>query len=181
MSSNSGGEGEIRKAMVEGDAVDCMVALPNQLFFGTQIPVYVWIMAKDKSGGKHGERQLRDRRGEVLFLDARKLGYMVNRTQKNLSPEDIAKLSETYHAWREGKGYEDVSGFCKSASLEEIRAHGHVLTPGRYVGAEDVEEDDEAFEEKMPRLAAALRVRFAKRAVLEKQVNANLEGMGYGI
>jgi type I restriction enzyme M protein len=180
MSSNSGGEGEIRKAMVEGDAVDCMVALPNQLFFGTQIPVCVWIMAKDKSGGKHGERQLRDRRGEVLFLDARKLGYMVNRTQKNLSPEDIAKLSDTYHAWREDKGYEDVSGFCKSASLEEIRAHGHVLTPGRYVGAEDVEEDDEAFEEKMPRLAAALRERFAKRAVLEKQVNANLEGMGYG-
>ena len=181
MSSNSGGEGEIRKAMVEGDAVDCMVALPNQLFFGTQIPVCVWIMAKDKSGGKHGERQLRDRRGEVLFLDARKLGYMVNRTQKNLSPEDIAKLSETYHAWREGKGYEDVSGFCKSASIEEIRAHGHVLTPGRYVGAEDVEEDDEAFEEKMPRLAAALRERFAKRAVLEKQVNQSMEGMGYGI
>jgi len=98
MSSNSGGEGEIRKAMVEGDAVDCMVALPNQLFFGTQIPVCVWIMAKDKRGGKHGERKLRDRRGEVLFLDARKLGYMVNRTQKNLSPNDIAKLTDTYHA-----------------------------------------------------------------------------------
>jgi type I restriction enzyme M protein len=103
-----------------------------------------------------------------------------NRTNKNLSPEDIAKLTDTYHAWREGKGYEDVSGFCKSASREEIRAHGHVLTPGRYVGAEDVEEDEEAFEEKMPRLVAALRERFAKRAVLEKQVNANLEGMGYG-
>ena len=180
MASNSGGEGDIRRAMVEGDALDCMVALPGQLFFGTQIPVCVWIMAKDKSGGKHGTRKLRDRRGEVLFLDARKLGYMVNRTNKNLSPEDIAKLSDTYHAWREGKGYEDVSGFCKSASLEEIRAHGHVLTPGRYVGAEDVEEDDEAFEDKMPRLAAILRERFAKRAVLEKKVNANLEGMGYG-
>jgi len=180
MSSNSGGEGEIRKAMVEGDAVDCMVALPNQLFFGTQIPVCVWILAKDKSGGKHGERKLRDRRGEVLFLDARKLGYMVNRTQKNLAPEDIARLADTYHAWREGRDYEDVSGFCKSADLEEIRGHGHVLTPGRYVGAEDVEDDDELFEEKMPRLAAALRERFAKRAELEKQVNANLEGMGYG-
>jgi type I restriction enzyme M protein len=180
MSSTSGGEGEIRKAMVEGDAVDCMVALPNQLFFGTQIPVCVWIMARDKSGGKHGTRKLRDRRGEVLFLDGRKLGYMVNRTQKNLSNEDIAKLSDTYHAWREGKGYEDLSGFCKSASLVEIRAHGHVLTPGRYVGAEDAEQDEEAFEEKMPRLATALRERFAKRAVLEKQVNANLEGMGYG-
>ena len=180
MSSNSGGEGDIRRAMVEGDAVDCMVAMPGQLFFGVQIPVCVWIMAKDKSGGKHGDRKLRDRRGEVLFLDARKLGYMTNRTNKNLSPEDIAKLTDTYHAWREGKGYEDVSGFCKSASHEEIRAHGHVLTPGRYVGAEDVEEDDEAFEDKMPRLAAALRERFAKRAVLEKKVNANLEGMGYG-
>jgi len=190
MSSNSGGEGEIRKAMVEGDAVDCMVALPNQLFFGTQIPVCVWIMAKDKSGGKHGTRKLRDRRGEVLFIDARKLGYMVNRTNKNLSEADIAKLTDTYHAWREGspiqnskskiQNYQDVSGFCKSASIEEIRAHGHVLTPGRYVGAEDVEEDDEAFEKKMPRLAAALRERFAKRALLEKQVNRNLEGMGYG-
>jgi type I restriction enzyme M protein len=180
MSSNSGGEGEIRKAMVEGDAVDCMVAMPGQLFFGVQIPVCIWVLAKDRSGGKHGERQLRDRRGEVLFLDARELGYMVNRTQKNLSPADIAKLADTYHAWREGKDYADVSGFCKSASLEEIRTHGHVLTPGRYVGAEDVEADDEAFEEKMPRLVKALRERFAKRAVLEKQVNANMEGMGYG-
>jgi type I restriction-modification system DNA methylase subunit len=180
MSSNSGGEGEIRKAMVEGDAVDCMMAMPNQLFFGVQIPVCVWIMAKDKSGGKRGARKLRDRRGEVLFLDARKLGHMVSRTQKNLSPEDIAKLAETYHAWREGRAYGDIPGFCKSANLTEIRAHGHVLTPGRYVGAEDVEDDDEPFEEKLPRLAAALRERFAKRAVLEKQVNANLEGMGYG-
>ena len=201
MSSNSGGEGEIRKAMVEGDAVDCMVALPNQLFFGTQIPVCVWILAKDKSGGKHGERKLRDRRGEVLFLDARKLGYMVNRTQKNLSDEDIAKLTDTYHAWREQGSagvppassdarsgqdahaplYQDIPGFCKSASLAEIRSHGHVLTPGRYVGAEDVADDDESFEEKMPRLVASLRERFAKRAALEKQVNKNLEGMGYGL
>ena len=191
MSSNSGGEGEIRKAMVEGDAVDCMVALPNQLFFGTQIPVCIWIMARDKSGGKHGQRTLRDRRGEVLFLDARKLGHMINRTQKNLSDEDIAKLADTYHAWRNDssiqnstfniQNYQDISGFCKSATLAEIRAHGHVLTPGRYVGAEDVAEDDEPFEEKMPRLTAALRERFAKRTVLEKQVNTNLEGMGYGL
>jgi type I restriction enzyme M protein len=137
-------------------------------------------MARDKSGGKHGERKLRDRRGETLFLDARKMGYMVNRTQRNLSPEDIAKLADTYHAWRMGKGYEDAAGFCKSATLTEIRAHGHVLTPGRYVGAEDVEDDGESFEEKMPRLAAALRERFAKRAVLEKKVKANLDGMGYG-
>jgi type I restriction enzyme M protein len=163
--------------MIEGDAVDCMVALPNQLFFGTQIPVCVWILAKDKRAGRHGQRTLRDRRREVLFLDARKLGQMVNRTQKNLLPEDIAKLADTYHAWREGKGYEDVSGFCKSASLEEIQAHGHVLTPGRYVGAEDLEEDDEPFKERMPRLASALRERFAKRAVLEKAVLRSLAKM----
>jgi type I restriction enzyme M protein len=118
--------------------------------------------------------------GEVLFLDARKLGYMVNRTNKNLSPEDIAKLADTYRAWREGKGYQNTAGFCKSTTLTEIRSHGHVLTPGRYVGAEDVEDDGESFEEKMPRLAAALRERFAKRAGLEKKVKANLEGMGYG-
>jgi type I restriction enzyme M protein len=180
MSSNSGGEGEIRKAMVDGDAVDCMVAMPGQLFFGVQIPVCIWIMARDKSGGKHGKRHLRDRRGEVLFLDGRKLGHMINRTQRTLADADIARLADTYHAWREGRGYEDVPGFCKSAGLAEIRAHGHVLTPGRYVGAEDVADDDEPFEEKLPRLAAALRERFAKRAALEKQVNKNLEGMGYG-
>ena len=190
MSSNTGGEGEIRKAMIEGDAVDCMVAMPSQLFFGVQIPVCIWIMAKDKSGGKHGQRTLRDRRGEVLFLDARKLGHMINRTQRELSEDDIAKLAETYHAWRNDssiqhatfsiQNYQDISGFCKSATLAEIRAHGHVLTPGRYVGAEDVAEDEEPFEEKMPRLAAALRERFAKRALLEKQVNQNLEDMGYG-
>ena len=166
--------------MIEGDAVDCMVAMPSQLFFGVQIPVCIWILAKDKSGGKHGQRKLRDRRGEVLFLDARKLGQMVNRTQRNLSNEDIGRIAETYHGWREGREYEDVSGFCKSAVLEEIRAHMHVLAPGRYVGAEDLEGDGEPFEEKIPRLVTSLRERFAKRSALEQQVNANLERLGYG-
>ncbi|MEI6178125.1 MAG: N-6 DNA methylase [Verrucomicrobiota bacterium] len=180
MASNSGGEGDIRRAMIEGGAVDCMVAMPSQLFFGVQIPVCIWIMAKDKRGGKHGLQKLRDRRGEVLFLDARKMGAMISRTQRDLSPADIEKLTGTYHKWREGKGYEDVNGFCKSAPLAEIRAHGYVLTPGRYVGAADVEDDDESFEEKMPRLVSALRERFARRAKLEKAVNKNLGGMGYG-
>jgi type I restriction enzyme M protein len=156
------------------------VAMPGQLFFGTQIPVCIWILAKDKSGGKHGQRKLRDRRGEVLFLDARKLGQMISSNQRILTEEDIDRIADTYHAWREGRGYEDLSGFCKSAGLEEIRAHSHVLTPGRYVGAKDGEKDGEAFEEKMPRLVFALRKRFAMLAELEKQVNQNLEEMGYG-
>jgi type I restriction enzyme M protein len=180
MSSNSGGEGEIRKAMIEGDAVDCMVALPNQLFFGTQIPVCLWILARNKGGGDSGSRTLRNRKGEILFLDARKLGHMVSRTNKELSPEDVQKLADTYHAWREGRDYQDIAGFCKSATLDEVRAHGHVLTPGRYVGAEDVEDDGEPFEEKMPRLVAELDAQFAESAKLEQQIKANLKGLGLG-
>lgn len=179
MSSNSGGEGEIRKAMIEGDAVDCMVALPNQLFFGTQIPVCLWILARNKGGGENGSRTLRNRKGEILFLDARKLGYMVSRVQRELSTEDIQKIAGTYHAWREGNAYADVAGFCKSASLEEIRAHGHVLTPGRYVGAEDIEDDGEPFEEKMPRLGAELNAQFAESAKLETPIRNNLQGLGF--
>lgn len=180
MSSNSGGEGQIRKAMVEGDAVDCMVALPGQLFFGTQIPVCVWVLARDKTGGKSGDRTLRHRKGETLFIDARKFGTLISRVQRELTPEDIRKVADTYHAWREGRDYADIPGFCKAAKLEEIRAHGHVLTPGRYVGAEENGDEGEPFEEKMPKLAAALREKFAKRAELEQQILANLEGMGYG-
>ena len=180
MSSNSGGEGEIRKAMIEGDAVDCMVALPNQLFFGTQIPVCLWILARNKGGGDSGSRTLRNRKGEILFLDARKLGHMVSRTNKELSLEDVQKLAGTYHAWREGRDYQDIAGFCKSATLDEVRAHGHVLTPGRYVGAEDVEDDGEPFEEKMPRLVAELNAQFAESSKLEQQIKANFKGLGLG-
>src|SRR3989454_1489894 len=146
MSSNQSGEGEIRKNIVEADLVDCMVALPGQLFYATQIPVCLWFLARDKKNGR-----FRDRRGQVLFIDARKLGLMVDRTHRELTDEDVARIAGTYHAWRGEKDasvYADMLGFCKSAELEEIRRHGHVLTPGVYVGAKAQEDDGEAFEQK---------------------------------
>jgi type I restriction enzyme M protein len=177
MSSNQSGEGEIRKAIVEADLVDCMVALPGQLFYATQIPVCLWFIARDKKGGR-----FRDRRGETLFIDARKLGTMVDRVHRELTDADIARIAGTYHAWRGDKGadeYADVPGFCESASLAEIRKHGHVLTPGRYVGAGAAEEDDEPFEEIMRRLVAALRQQQAEAAKLDAAINANLRELGY--
>lgn len=175
MSTNSGGEGDIRRAMVEGDVVDCMVALPGQLFYSTQIPVCVWFLAKDRANGK-----FRDRRGEILFIDARKLGVMVDRTRKELTEDDIAKVAGAYHGWRQGDGYEDVPGFCRAASIEEIRQHQHVLTPGRYVGAEDLEDDGEPFEEKMERLVASLRRQQSVAAQLDEKILSHLSGLGYG-
>ncbi len=178
MSSQQSGEGEIRKNLVEADVVDCMVALPGQLFYSTQIPVCLWFLARDRKNHK-----FRDRRGEVLFIDARRMGSMVDRTHRELTSDDITRISGTYHAWRgEAKAgeYEDVPGFCKSAPLEEIRKHNHVLTPGRYVGAEEQEEDAEPFHEKMARLAAEWREQVAAAAELDKAIAANLEGLGYG-
>lgn len=178
MSSNQSGEGEIRKAIVEADLVDCMVALPGQLFYSTQIPVCLWFLTRCKNDGKR-----RNRRGQTLFIDARKLGVLIDRVHRELATEDIANIADTYHAWRGDKGagkYEDVAGFCKSATTAEIAEHGHVLTPGRYVGAAEVEEDDEPFEEKMTRLVAELNVQFAESAKLEKAIKANLGGLGYG-
>ncbi len=180
MSSQTSGEGEIRKAMIEGEAIDCMVALPGQLFYSTQIPACLWFLAKDKSNGIARDKKLRDRRGEILFIDARKLGHMVDRTRRELSDEDIAKIADTYHAWREGNGYEDVPGFCKSASLEEVRGHNYVLTPGRYVGATAVEEDDVPFEEKMAELTAKLAEQFEESSRLEVEIKKNLEWLGFG-
>lgn len=177
MSSNQSGEGDIRKAVIEADMVDCMVALPGQLFYSTQIPVCLWFLTRSKADGKR-----RSRKGETLFIDARKLGTMVDRTHKELTEADIAKIAGTYHAWRGDKGaanYEDVAGFCKGSNLEEIRKHGHVLTPGRYVGAEDVADDGEPFEVKMPRLVAELNAQFAEAAKLEQAITANLKGLGY--
>ena len=178
MSSNQSGEGEIRKAMIEADLVDCMVAMPGQLFYSTQIPVCLWFLTKNKADGKR-----RNRKGETLFIDARKLGTLVDRVHRDLTDEDIARISGTYHAWRGDKGsgkYEDIAGFCKSATKAEIASHGHVLTPGRYVGAEEVEDDGDPFEEKMPRLVAELEAQFAESAKLEKAIKANLRGLGYG-
>lgn len=189
MSSNQSGEGEIRKNLVEADLVDCMVALPGQLFYSTQIPVCLWFLARDRSGGTRssagpgGGQTLRDRRGEVLFINARDLGSMVDRTHRELTDDDVAKIADTYHAWRgeaEAGEYEDVPGFCKSAPIEDVRKHGHVLTPGRYVGFEAQEDDGEPFEEKMERLTATLREQQAEAAELDAAIAANLRGLGYG-
>jgi type I restriction enzyme M protein len=177
MSSNQSGEGEIRKALIEADLVDCMVALPGQLFYSTQIPVCLWFLTRSKNDGTR-----RDRRKETLFIDARKMGTLIDRVHRELTNEDLAKIVSTYHAWRgEGDSYEDVAGFCKSATTTEIAAHGHVLTPGRYVGAEEVEDDGEPFEEKMPRLIAELNAQFTESARLEQAIKANLKGLGHEI
>jgi len=178
MSSNQSGEGEIRRAIIEADLVDCMIALPGQLFYSTQIPVCLWFIARNKNNGK-----FRNRCGETLFIDARKMGSMIDRVHRMLTDEDIANIAGTYHAWRgeaEAGDYEDVPGFCKSAKLEEIAEHGFVLTPGRYVGAEELEDDDEQFEEKMKRLTAKLGVQFEESTRLEKVIKSNLKELGYG-
>jgi type I restriction enzyme M protein len=177
MSSNQSGEGEIRKNIIEADLVDCMVALPGQLFYSTQIPVCLWFLARDKRNGR-----FRDRRGETLFIDARKMGRLVDRTHRELSDEDIARIAGTYHAWRgdpEAGEYEDVPGFCKAATLEDIRKHGHVLTPGRYVGAEVREEDDEPFDEKMRRLVGEWREQQAEAQRLDEAIERNLRELGF--
>ena len=187
MSSNQSGEGEIRRNLIEADLVDCMVALPGQLFYSTQIPACLWFLRRDKSGRHSGESRnpvpSRDRRGHVLFIDARKLGRMVDRTHRELSDEDIARVANTYHAWRgepEAGEYADVPGYCKSAPLEEVRKHGHVLTPGRYVGAEAQEDDGEPFAEKMQRLTATLREQQAEALRLDAAIRDNLARLGFG-
>ena len=178
MSSNQSGEGEIRKAMLDADVVDCMVALPGQLFYSTQIPACLWFLTRNKNPGK----DLRDRRGQVLFIDARKMGVLLDRTRRELTDEEVQKIADTYHAWRGEKDageYADVAGFCKSASMDDIRMHGHVLTPGRYVGAAEVEDDGEPFEEKMLRLSALWREQRAEAARLDVAIEASLKEFGY--
>ena len=210
MSSNQSGEGNLRRA------------LHGQLFYSTQIPVCLWFISRDKSGGKPspglrppspsgrgagGEgKQLRDRRGETLFIDARKMGTLIDRVHRELTDADIEKIVRTYHSWRleiemgevtrtrrDGTIehalvdpnpawiYTDIPGFCKSATTAEIAAHGHVLTPGRYVGAEEIEDDGDPFEEKMPRLVAELAGQFMESANLEAAIRANLKGLGYAL
>ena len=196
MSSNQSGEGNIRQKLIEADLVDCMVALPGQLFYSTQIPVCLWFLTKSKAAD--AKRGFRDRRKQTLFIDARKLGTLIDRVHRELTDADLQKIVTTYHTWR-GDGlapsrqaakedskskplcdlaplreYSDIPGFCKSATTAEIAAHGHVLTPGRYVGAEEVADDGEPFEEKMPRLVAELHAQFAESAKLESQIRKNL-------
>ena len=178
MSSSQSGEGEIRKNLIEADLVDCMAALPGQLFYSTQIPACLWFLSRGRQGG--GNRKFRDRRGEILFIDARKMGRMTDRTHRELTGEDIDRIANTYQNWKAGREYEDIPGFCKSASLEEVRKHGYVLTPGRYVGMEPQPEDSEPFEEKMQRLAARLREQQAEGARLDAAIAENLDALGFG-
>jgi type I restriction enzyme M protein len=178
MSSQQSGEGEIRKRMIEEDVVDCMVALPGQLFFSTQIPACLWILARNKSANGH-----RDRRGEILFIDARQLGHMIDRVRRELSTEDIAKIANTYHRWR-GKpetlkkmgleSYADDPGFCKAVKIDVVREHGYVLTPGRYVGAAPEEDDGVPFEEKFAALRELLQTQFREGRRLEEQLSNSL-------
>jgi type I restriction enzyme M protein len=171
MSSQQSGEGDIRRALVEADVVDCMVAMPGQLFYATQIPVCVWFLARDKRGGR------RSRAGEVLFVDARALGRMETRVHRVFDADDVAKIAGTYHAWRDGVGYADVPGFCKAATLAELRAHDFVLTPGRYVGAEDVPEDGEPFDEKLGRLMRVLQEQQAEERRLDEEILRRLRSV----
>ena len=155
-----------------------MIALPGQLFYTTQIPACLWFLTRTKANGK-----LRDRRGETLFIDARKLGHLIDRTRKDLADDETARIAKTYHAWRgepDAGAYADIPGFCKSASREEIAAHGFVLTPGRYVGVEEVEDVGEPFEEKMGRLVAKLEEQFTESGRLEAAIRRNLAGLGLG-
>ena len=177
MSSAQSGEGAIRKNLVEAGLVDCMVALPGQLFYSTQIPACLWFLARNRSGGK-----FRDRASEILFIDARTLGRMADRTHRELTDEEIARIANTYHAWRGGEGagaYIDIPGFCKTTILEEVRRHSHVLTPGRYVGAPAREDDGEPFEDKMNRLVAQLREQQVEGANLDTAIARNLADLGF--
>jgi type I restriction enzyme M protein len=194
MSSTQNNEGAIRKAMIEADVVDCMVALPPQLFFNTQIPACIWFLTRDKRG------KGRDRRGETLFIDARERGRMASRVVRVFDIEDIAEIANAYHAWcmdgewtrhelitdsfqgfHDSGNYRDIPGFCRAVKLEELRQHDYVLTPGRYVGTEKTEDDDEAFSEKMQSLTAQLAEQFDESVKLEKEIKRNLGRLGYGI
>ena len=178
MSSAQSGEGGIRRGMIECDAVDCMVALPSQLFYSTQIPACLWFLARNKNPGNGW----RDRRREVLFIDARKLGHMVDRTRREFDDEDIHKIATTYHAWRgepDTTAYVDVPGFCKSATLEQVKEHSHILTPGRYVGTAAREDNGDPFVETMTHLVAQHREQQAEGARLDKEIAKSLESLGF--
>ena len=176
LSTNTSNEGEIRKNLLEGDMVDAIVALPDKLFYSTGIPVSLWILNRNKKNNP----KFRSREHEFLFIDARQMGEMIDRRHRELTEEDVSKISETYHEWRNIVGeYEDIKGFCKSVKIEEIREHEYVLTPGRYVGIEDVEDDGIPFDEKIENMTAELAELFAKSRHLEDEIRKNLGGIGY--
>lgn len=180
MSSNTSGEGMIRQALIENDLVECMVALPGQLFTNTQIPACIWFLTKNKQARTAASgRKLRDRRGEVLFIDARELGYMKDRVLRDFTLEDLNKVTDTYHAWQMSQEFEDVAGFCKSAKLEEIQKHDYVLTPGRYVGATEMEDDGEDFADKMTRLKEQLKTQFEESDRIKSEIKKSFAGLGY--
>jgi type I restriction enzyme M protein len=187
MSSNTGGEGAIRQKIIEQDLVDCMIALPGKLFYTTQIPVCLWFITKNKK--EDSERGYRNRQGETLFIDAREIGSMISRTNKELTTSDIADIARTYHAWRGEKkdadgndieNYEDVAGYSKSATLDVIKTNDFVLTPGRYVGAAEIEDDGIPFEVKMKDLSQTLYSQMEQAETLDKAIRQNLEVLGYG-
>lgn len=191
MSSNTSGEGDIRQKIIENDLVDCMIALPGQLFYTTQIPVCLWFISKDKKGNdENGLLKRRDRQGETLFIDAREMGSMVDRTLKELTNDDIAHITDTYHVWRgeelssldekNQSEYQDIAGYCKSATLDDMKANDYVLTPGRYVGAAEIEDDGISFETKMTELSQTLYSQMKQAEELDKAICNNLEVLGYG-
>ena len=171
LSSNTSGEGEIRKNLILADLVECIVALPKQLFYNTGIPACIWIMRRDKN---HHNR-------EVLFIDASEMGYMKDRVHRDLTDHDVDKIAETYHHWRANEHYENIKGFCKSATLEEIEKHGYVLTPGRYVGITDAEDDGIPFEEKMQTLTTTLKQQMDKEAELNAEIEKQLVKIGFAL
>jgi type I restriction enzyme M protein len=188
MSSDIATEGQIRKELIENDLVDCMVSLPAQLFYNTQIPACLWFLARNKEGftaTKTKEKGgFRNRNNEILFIDARELGTMISRKQKELSDKDIAKISGTYHNWRSKEhfetNYKDIPGFCQAANIQEVRKNNYILTPGRYIDFKEAEEDGVAFEDKMQQLTGALKEQMQKAAALDETIKENLNKIGYG-
>ncbi len=174
LTSDQSNEGVIRRAMVKADVVECIVALPTQLFFNTQVPACLWFLAKDKT------RSNPARKGDVLFMDARKVGFMASRTRKEFSEADITRMGDVYRAWTDWRGYADEPGFCRSVPLADIEAQGYALTPGRYVGTPETDDDELAFAERMGELAATLRQQISDGAALDAVILQNLERLGYG-
>ena len=171
LSSNTSGEGEIRKNLVESDLVECIVALPKQLFYNTGIPACIWFLRREKNS--HSK--------EVLFVDASEMGYMKDRVHRDLADKDIEKIVQTYHNWRKGENYENIKGYCKSATIEEIEKHDFVLTPGRYVGIPDEEDDGVPFEDKMAKLTATLKEQMDKEAELNQEIRTQLSKIGFSL